>query len=95
LHDGILGANGLVTPMKLYNCDNSAAASLGGSETCTRAAEVLQAGSVKLTSLAAAVFAHKAKKIGQQDSQQVYLQSVVEYMVCFPQYKQYAIRFNL
>lgn len=76
--------NGLVAPMKLHNCDNSAAASLGGSETCTRAAEVLQAGSVKLTSLVGAVFSHKDKKEGLQDSLQVYLQSVVGYMVCFP-----------
>jgi len=76
--------NGLVAPMKLYNRDNSAAASLGGSEARTRAAEVSQAGGVKLTSLAGAVFAHKDKKKGQQDSLQVYLQSVVGYMVCFP-----------
>jgi hypothetical protein len=42
------------------------------------------AGGVKLTSLAGAVFAHKDKKKGQQDSLQVYLKSIVGYMVCFP-----------
>lgn len=49
-----------------------------------RGSDVSQAGGVKLTNLAGAVFANKDKKKGQQDSLQVYLQSVIGYMVCFP-----------
>ena len=76
--------NDLVGPMKLYNRDNSAAAALGGEAARERASEVSQAGGVKLTSLAGAVFANKDKKKGQQDTLQVHLQSTVGYMVCFP-----------
>jgi hypothetical protein len=76
--------NNLEGPMKLYNRDNSAAATLGGDAARERASEVSQAGGVKLTSLAGAVFANKDKKKGQQDTLQVYLQSSIGYMVCFP-----------
>jgi hypothetical protein len=76
--------NDLVGPMKLYNQDNSAAAALGGEAAHECASEVSQAGGVKLTSLADAVFANKDKKKGQQDTLQVHLQSTVGYMVCFP-----------
>ena len=71
-------------PMKLFNRDNSAAAALGGDAARKRASEVSQAGGVKLTSLAGAVFANKDKKKGQQDTLQVSLQSTIGYMVSFP-----------
>ena len=80
--------NNLEGPMKLLNCDNAAAATLGTNgdayAACEWAIEVSQAGGVKLTSLAGAVFANKDKKKGQQDTLQVCLQSVIGYMVCFP-----------
>jgi hypothetical protein len=78
--------NNLEGPMKLPNRDNAAAATLGtsGDAACERAIEVSQAGGVKLTSLAGAVFANKDKKKGQQDTLQVCLQSAIGYMVCFP-----------
>jgi hypothetical protein len=75
---------GIVGPMKLFNQDNAAAAALGGSAAHQQAGDNSQAGDVKLTSLAGAVFANKDKKKGQQDSLQVYLQSVISYMVSFP-----------
>jgi hypothetical protein len=76
--------NNLEGPMKLYNRDNSAAAAISGDAARERASEVSQAGGVKLTSLAGAVFANKDKKKGQQDTLQVSLQSTIGYMVCFP-----------
>lgn len=76
-----IGADG---PMKLMNRDNAAAAALGGQAAADRAEEVSQAGGVKLTSLAGAVFAHKDKKKGQQDSLRYYLESTVGYMTRFP-----------
>ena len=71
-------AAGLVGPIKLVNRDNAAAAAR------KRASDVSQAGGVKLTSLTGAVFANKDTKKGQQDSLQVYLESVIGYMVRFP-----------
>src|ERR1700736_2387848 len=78
--------NNLEGPMKLPNCDNAAAATLGtnGDAACEQAIEVSQAGGVKLTRLAGAVFANKDKKKGQQDTLQVCLQLAIGYMVCFP-----------
>jgi len=73
-----------VGPMKLYNQDNSAAAALGGEVAHEHASEVSQAGGVKLTSLAGAVFVNKDKKKGQQETLQVHLQSTMGYIVCFP-----------
>ena len=64
-------------PIKLFNCDNSATAALGGVAACEWASEVSQAGGVKLTSLAGAVFANEDKKKGQQDTLQVSLQSTI------------------
>lgn len=54
--------NNLEGLMKLYNCDNSATAALGGDAACKRASEVSQAGGIKLTSLAGAVFVNKDKR---------------------------------
>jgi hypothetical protein len=78
--------NNLEGPMKLHNRDNAAAVTLGanGDAAHDRAMEASQAGGVKLTSLAGAVFANKDKKKGQQDTLQVCLQSTIGYMVCFP-----------
>lgn len=73
-----------VAPMKLMNRDNAAAAALGGQAAADRAEEVSQAGGVKLTSLAGAVFAHKDKKKGQQDSLRYWIESCVGYMIRFP-----------
>jgi hypothetical protein len=53
---------GLTPLIKLMNCDNTAAATLGGPDARERAGTVSQGGAVKLTSLAGAVFSNKDKK---------------------------------
>jgi hypothetical protein len=74
---------GLVRPIKLMNQDNAAAAEMGGDAAKARASSMSQAGAVKITSLVGAVFQHKDKKKGQQDTLQVHLQIVIGFMVCF------------
>ncbi|KDQ15074.1 hypothetical protein BOTBODRAFT_109214, partial [Botryobasidium botryosum FD-172 SS1] len=77
-------AQGLVGPIKLVNKDNRAAAASGDSATKERVTEAAQGGAVKLCSLAGAVFAHKDKKKGQQDTLQIYMESIIGYMIRFP-----------
>lgn len=60
--------SGLTPPVSLMNRDNAAAAALGSSGAKQRAGDVSQAGAVKTTSLAGAIFHHKDDKKGQQDS---------------------------
>ncbi len=60
---------GLLRPLKLFNCDNAAAADLGaGTNAATRAEDHTCGGAVKVSSLAGAIFRHKDRKRGQQDT---------------------------
>ncbi len=61
--------NGISGPIKMYNRDNAAAADLGaGTTAAKRAEEHTQGGAIKVSSLAGAVFCHKDRKHGQQDT---------------------------
>ncbi|KDQ12824.1 hypothetical protein BOTBODRAFT_176235 [Botryobasidium botryosum FD-172 SS1] len=77
-------AHGLAGPMKLLNIDNAAAARAGGGAARERAMAALQAGGVKLASLAGAIFAHKDKKRGQQDTHLIHLEALFGQMKRFP-----------
>ncbi|KDQ05506.1 hypothetical protein BOTBODRAFT_93103, partial [Botryobasidium botryosum FD-172 SS1] len=76
-------AHGLAGPMKLLNIDNAAAARAGGAAR-ERAMAASQAGGVKLASLAGAIFAHKDKKRGQQDTHLIHLEASFGRMKRFP-----------
>ena len=75
---------GLQGPVKLMNKDNAAAASGGSSAAKTRAGDVSQGGGVKAANLAGALFNHKDDKKGQQDTLRIFFESVIGYMICFP-----------
>jgi hypothetical protein len=61
--------NGLPGPLKMYNRDNAAAATLGaGTEAATRAEDRTIGGAIKVSGLAGAIFRHKDRKRGQQDT---------------------------
>ncbi|KDQ06229.1 hypothetical protein BOTBODRAFT_121805 [Botryobasidium botryosum FD-172 SS1] len=75
---------GLVGPLKLVNKDNRSAAASGSQATQDTIIEEAQGGAIKLCSLAGAVFAHKDKKKGQQDTLQIYMESIFGYMARFP-----------
>ncbi|KDQ05523.1 hypothetical protein BOTBODRAFT_122691, partial [Botryobasidium botryosum FD-172 SS1] len=76
-------AHGLPGPMKLLNIDNAAAARAGGAAR-ERAMAASQAGGVKLASLAGAIFAHKDKKRGQQDTHFFHLEASFGRIKRFP-----------
>ena len=76
--------NRLDGPLKLMNKDNAAAAGSGQSYAADRAVAISQGGIVKLTSLAGALFAHKDKKKGLQDSYKVYFEKAVGFSIPFP-----------
>jgi hypothetical protein len=75
---------GLQGPVKLMNRDNAAAASGGSSVAKKRAGDVSQGGGAKVTSLAGALFNHKDDKKGQQDTLRIFFESVIGYMIHFP-----------
>ncbi|KDQ15795.1 hypothetical protein BOTBODRAFT_107897, partial [Botryobasidium botryosum FD-172 SS1] len=75
--------HGLPGLMKLLNIDNAAAARAGGAAR-ERAMAALQAGGVKLASLAGAIFAHKDKKRGQQDTHFFHLEASFGRIKRFP-----------
>uniref|UniRef100_A0A0W0G5L9 Uncharacterized protein n=2 Tax=Moniliophthora roreri TaxID=221103 RepID=A0A0W0G5L9_MONRR len=71
-------------PCKLMNRDNRAAAESGSSEAATQAVAVSKGGAIKLTELAGAVFHHKDKKKGQQDTVKYFAQHVLGMPIVFP-----------
>jgi hypothetical protein len=75
---------GLSGPVKLMNKDNAAAASGGSSAAKKRAGDVSQGGGVKAANLAGALFNHKDDKKGQQDTLRIFFESVIGYMIRFP-----------
>ena len=75
---------GLQGPVKLMNKDNAAAASGGSSAAQKRAGDVSQGGGVKAANLAGALFNHKDDKKGQQDTVRIFFESVIGYMIRFP-----------
>ena len=75
---------GLTGPIKLMNQDNSAATASDSSTVRNQAFNVSDAGGVKLTSLAGAIFNRKDDKKGQQDSLQTFMLTKLGYQVPFP-----------
>ncbi len=77
--------NGISGPIKMYNRDNAAAADLGaGTTAAKRAEEHTQGGAIKVSSLAGAVFRHKDRKRGQQDTLQYFWDLEMGFTLCFP-----------
>jgi hypothetical protein len=76
--------NGLQPPIKLYNRDNEAAALAGPSSAQIRANEVTQAGAVKTTSIAGAIFKHKDDKKGQHDTFRAFCIESLGFAILFP-----------
>jgi hypothetical protein len=75
---------GITAPIPLMNRDNTAAAELGSSEAKTRAEKVTQAGAMKTTSLAGAIFNHKDDKKGHHDVWMDYIEDKLGHLVSFP-----------
>jgi hypothetical protein len=76
--------NGLPGPVKLYNRDNSAAVSLAeGTGAAARAEERTCGGAIKLASLAGAIFRHKDRKRGQQDTLRYFWDHETGLNICF------------
>ncbi len=69
----------------MYNQDNAAAADLGaGTAAAKHAEDHTQGGEIKVSSLAGAVFCHKDRKCGQQDTLQYFWDLEMGFTLCFP-----------
>ncbi|KAJ7649623.1 hypothetical protein FB45DRAFT_730809 [Roridomyces roridus] len=75
---------GLTPPMKLFNRDNAAAAKATGTDAAQRAEDLTLGGAIKLASLCGAIFRHKDRKRGQQDTLRFYFDLVLGFTICFP-----------
>ncbi|KAJ7614884.1 hypothetical protein FB45DRAFT_758123, partial [Roridomyces roridus] len=71
-------------PCKLYNRDNAASAKAAGTDAAMRAEGVSFGGAIKLVSLCGAIFRHKDRKRGQQDSLRFFFDLKVGFIICFP-----------
>jgi hypothetical protein len=76
--------NNLPGPLKMYNRDNSAAVTLGeGTSAATRAEDRSTGGAIKVSSLAGAIFRHKDRKRGQQDTLRYFWDYETGFNICF------------
>ncbi|KAJ7094953.1 hypothetical protein C8R44DRAFT_951203, partial [Mycena epipterygia] len=72
-------------PLKMYNRDNGAAITLGeGTAAATRAEERTTGGAIKVARLAGAIFRHKDRKRGQQDTLRYFWDHETGFNICFP-----------
>ncbi|KAJ3818289.1 hypothetical protein F5880DRAFT_1491626 [Lentinula raphanica] len=79
------GENGVDPPVLLPNRDNDAAASLApGTAAAKRATEKSKGGGVKVSTLAGAVFRHKDRKRGQQDTLRFCFDKELGFSIEFP-----------
>ncbi|KAJ7444142.1 hypothetical protein B0H11DRAFT_1747684 [Mycena galericulata] len=77
--------NNLPGPVKLYNRDNAAAVTLGdGTAAATRTEDRTSGGAIKVASLAGAIFRHKDRKRGQQDTLWYFWDHETGFNLCFP-----------
>ncbi|KAJ7482923.1 hypothetical protein B0H11DRAFT_1635332, partial [Mycena galericulata] len=77
--------NGLPGPLKMYNRDNAAAATLGaGTDAATRAEDCTVGGAIKVAGLAGAIFCHKDHKRGQQVTLRYFWDHETGLNICFP-----------
>ncbi|KAL1750185.1 hypothetical protein FB107DRAFT_224313, partial [Schizophyllum commune] len=83
--EGWWGASGHDGPIKLYNRDNAAAAkSAKGTSAAKRAEERTKGGAIKLVSLAGAIFRHKDRKRGHQDTLRFFFDAELGFVIAFP-----------
>ncbi|KAL1672527.1 hypothetical protein EV122DRAFT_224505 [Schizophyllum commune] len=83
--EGWWGESGQDGPIKLYNRDNAVAAkSAQGTSAAKRAEERTKGGAVKLVSLAGAIFRHKDRKRGQQDTLRFFFDVELGFIISFP-----------
>ncbi len=69
----------------MYNWDNAAAADLGAGTAAAKCAEDhTQGEAIKVSSLAGAVFRHKDRKCGQQDTLWYFWDLEMGFTLCFP-----------
>ncbi|KAJ7732317.1 hypothetical protein B0H16DRAFT_1328808 [Mycena metata] len=79
------GDNGHPGPLKMFNRDNAAAATLGaGTDAATRAEDRTVGGAIKVSGLAGAIFRHKDRKRGQQDTLRYFWDYETGVNICFP-----------
>ncbi|THU91295.1 hypothetical protein K435DRAFT_583338, partial [Dendrothele bispora CBS 962.96] len=79
------GANGIEPPARMYNWDNAAASTLApGTAALKRAEEKSKGGAIKVSDLAGAVFRHKDRKRGQQDTLRFYFDRLLGFTIEFP-----------
>jgi hypothetical protein len=79
------GKKGLPGPVKMYNRDNAAAASMAPETAAGRRAEErTKGGAIKLASLCGAVFRHKDRKRGQQDTLRFFFDHELGFIISFP-----------
>ncbi|KAJ7197444.1 hypothetical protein GGX14DRAFT_374928 [Mycena pura] len=77
--------NGHTGPLKMFNRDNAAAATLGaGTDAAARAEDRTVGGAIKVSSLAGAIFRHKDRKRGQQDTLRYFWDYETGLNICFP-----------
>ncbi|KAF8059554.1 hypothetical protein FPV67DRAFT_1709185, partial [Lyophyllum atratum] len=77
--------HGLPGPKKLYNRDNDAAVQKApNTDASKRAEEITKGGAVKLASLCGAIFRHKDRKRGQQDSLRFFFDLELGFVISFP-----------
>ncbi|PPQ84770.1 hypothetical protein CVT26_014292 [Gymnopilus dilepis] len=76
--------NDLTPPIKLFNKDNAAAVAAGPSAAMDRALSLSEGGTVKLASLAGALFNNKDEKKGLQDTHRDYFRRLLGYAINFP-----------
>ncbi len=77
--------HGLDGPVKMYNRDNAAASDLApGTSAAKQANDNSRGGAIKVSSLAGAVFRHKDRKWGQQDTLRFFFDHELGFTICFP-----------
>ncbi|PBK91256.1 hypothetical protein ARMGADRAFT_932911 [Armillaria gallica] len=72
-------------PIKMYNCDNAATSELAPDTSASkRADDKSKGGAIKASSLAGAIFRHKDRKRGQQDTLRFFFDHKIGFSICFP-----------
>ncbi|TRM63419.1 hypothetical protein BD626DRAFT_621753 [Schizophyllum amplum] len=83
--EGWWKAKGKDGPIKLYNRDNHATVQTAqGTTAAQRAEDRTKGGAVKLVSLAGAIFRHKDRKRGQQDTLRFFFDAELGFTINFP-----------
>ncbi|KAJ7229032.1 hypothetical protein GGX14DRAFT_555074 [Mycena pura] len=77
--------NNIPGPLKMFNRDNAAAVTLGeGTGAASCAEDRTSGGAMKVASLAGAIFRHKDRKRGQQDTLRYFWDHETGFNICFP-----------